>query len=56
MWAEPFIFKYASLSCYEKGRWVLSRNNNYKEEKRVMNALYTPYKIFSESHAPEFKN
>ena len=30
---------------------ILSRVNN-KEGKRVSNALYTPYKMFSESHAP----
>ena len=29
---------------------MLSRINN--EGKRVSNALYTPYKMFSESHAP----
>ena len=32
-------------------RYVLIRENN-KEGKRVSNALYTPYKMFSESHAP----
>ena len=32
-------------------KWLLSRVNN-KERKRVSNALYTPYEMFSESHAP----
>ena len=31
--------------------WVAARVNN-KEGKRVSNALYTPYKMFSENHAP----
>ena len=30
---------------------VIARVNN-KEGKRVSNALYTPYKMFSESHTP----
>ena len=30
---------------------IYARVNN-KEEKRVLNALYTPYKMFSESHVP----
>ncbi len=34
-----------------EAEYVLPRINN-KEGKRVSNALYTPYKMFSESHAP----
>jgi hypothetical protein len=32
----------------------ISRVNN-KEGKRVLNALYAPYKMFSENHTPEIK-
>ena len=32
--------------------YTLTPRVNNKEEKRVSNALYTPYKMFSESHAP----
>ena len=31
--------------------YIISRVNN-KEEKRVSNALYSPYKMFTESHVP----
>ena len=34
--------------------YILSRVNN-KERKRVSNELYTPYEMFSESHAPGIK-
>ena len=39
------------MNGFGRSDGIISRVNN-KERNRVLNALYTPYKMFSESHAP----
>ena len=46
------VFCYTTVGGHSTSHLDYSLTINNKEEKRVSNALYTPYKMFSESHAP----
>ena len=50
-------FLVAQVKIYQSPDFVIymSTRVNNKEGKRVSNSLYTPYKMFSDSHVPGIK-